>query len=80
MHAIANIDAATDDLAGDPEAEIRLVAGAHHAHEFALRILVFEGDALDLHRALRLGGRRSRVIVAGREQRKEGDDGQSAQQ
>ena len=80
LYAIADIDDAADDLAGDPEAEIRLVAGAHHAHEFARCILVFEGDALNLHRALRLGGCRSRVIVARREQRKEGDDGHGAQQ
>src|SRR5262249_13188008 len=79
LYAIADIDDAADDLAGDPEAEIRLVTGAHHAHKFARGILVFEGDALNLHRALRVGGCRRRSIVARREQRKEGDDGQGAQ-
>ena len=48
LYPVADIDDAADDLAGDPEAEVRLVAGAHHADEFALRILVFEGDALNL--------------------------------
>ena len=56
VHAVADIDDAGDDLAGDAEAEIGLVARAHHADEFARRILVLEGDALHLHRALRPGG------------------------
>ena len=35
VHAIADIDDAGDDLAGDAEAEIGLVARPHHADEFA---------------------------------------------
>jgi hypothetical protein len=80
VHAIADIDDAADHLAGDPEAEIRLVAGAHDAYEFARRILVFKGDALNLYRTLGFHGCRGRVIGARREQRKEGDDDHGAQQ
>ena len=56
IYAIADIDDAGDDLAGDAEAEIGFVAGAHHAHEFPRAILVLEGDALDPDRTLGLGG------------------------
>ena len=55
VHAVADIDDAGDDLAGDAEAEIGLVARAHHADEFARGVLVLEGDALHLHRAFALG-------------------------
>ena len=40
MHAIADIDDARDDLAGDAEAEIGLVARPHHADEFAAGVCV----------------------------------------
>ena len=70
---VADIDDAVHDLSGDPEAEIRLVAGAHHADEFARRHLVFESHALDLDRPRGFGNGRNRLVVAGR---KEGKDGQ----
>ena len=70
----------TDDLPGRAVGNKRslvahLPARVRDAHEFARRVLVFEGDALNLHRALRLGSCRSRLIVARREQRKKADDG-----
>ena len=43
-----------DDLAGDAEPEIGLVAGAHDADEFARRGAGLERDPLHLHRTLRL--------------------------
>ena len=56
VDAIADIDDPGDDLAGDAEAEIGLVARAHDADEFALGVRVLEGDPLHLHRTLDLMG------------------------
>ena len=64
LYAIADIDDAADDLAGDPEAEIRLVAGAHHAHEVARCSLVLEGKALNLHHGVLLSDAFMRKVVA----------------
>ncbi len=68
---IAGIDDAVGDLAGDAEAEIGLVAGAHDADEFPARVVRPERDLLHLHRALRLGDRRDRLVLARRKQRQE---------
>ena len=68
VDTIADIDDARDDLAGDAEAEIGLVARPHHADEFARGILVFERDALHLHRALALDRGRGRGLAAGEQQ------------
>ena len=52
-HDVADIDHPGDDLAGDAEAEIGLVARPHDADEFARGLSVLERDALHLDRALR---------------------------
>ena len=64
MHAVADIDVARDDLAGDPEAQIGLVAGAHHADEIAPRAVVPEGNTLHLDRPGGLCGRCCRLLTS----------------
>ena len=70
-HPVADIDEAGDDLAADAEAEIGLVARAHHADEFAAAVLVLEGDALHLDRALALRRGRRIGVAAGSSSRAE---------
>ena len=64
--AIADIDDARDDLAGDTEAEIGLVTRPHYAHEIPRAIRGLEADALDLDGALGLGRRRRIGFAAGK--------------
>jgi hypothetical protein len=66
-HAIADIDDALDDLAGNAEAEIGLITRPHHADEFARRVFVLEADPLHLHGALAFR-RGRRIGIAAREQ------------
>ena len=68
VHAVADIDDARDDLAGDAEAEIGFMPRPHHADEFARGVFAFEGDALHLHRALALDRGRGRGLAAGEQQ------------
>ena len=51
---IADIDDAGDNLAGDTEAEISLVACPHHADKVPRAIRALEADALNLHRTFGL--------------------------
>jgi len=53
-HAIAHVDRAVDDFAGNAEAEIDLMARTYHADELARRTLIRKTDALDLHRSIAL--------------------------
>src|SRR5262249_16681082 len=73
--AIADIDDALDDLAGDPEAEVGLVACAHDADEVARRAVTAEVHALDLHQTFRPGDGRDGSVLAGGKQGCEGQDG-----
>ena len=68
VNAVADIDDARDDLAGDAEAEIGLIARPHHADEFARGVFVFKGDALHLHRPFALDRGRGLGLAAGEEQ------------
>jgi len=77
-HTVADTDDAGHDLAGDAEAEVGLVAGAHDADEFAAGIVRLEGDALHLHGTLRHGGGRIGLVLTGGEQRKESDGDQGS--
>ena len=79
MHRVADIDAAGDHLAGDPEAQIGLMARPHHTHELAARIRRLERDPLHLHRALGPGGGGGRLLAAGGQQRQQRDGGERAQ-
>jgi hypothetical protein len=79
MDEIADIDDPFGDLAGDAEGEIGLVARAHDADEFATRIFRLKRDPLHLYRTLGLGDGGNRLILAGREQRQQGEGGECSQ-
>ena len=71
VHAVADIDDAGDDLAGDAEAEIGLVARPHHADEFAAAVSWFSNATrCTLHRALGLGGGRGIGLAAGEQEQR----------
>src|SRR4029079_2447388 len=57
MDAIAHVDQARDHLAADPKTQIGLVSCADDTDKIAGRVLGLKGNALDLHRALRLWSR-----------------------
>ena len=69
-HPVADIDDAGDDLAGDAEAEIGLVARPHHADEFARGVVALERHALHLHRALGPRRRRGIGLAAGEQEQR----------
>ncbi len=71
FHAVADIDDAGDDLAGDAKAEIGLVARAHHAHELTRPVRILEVDPLHHHRALGLHGWGGVGLTAGQSQRRD---------
>lgn len=48
-HPVAGVDPPLHDLAGDPEAEVRLVPRPDDPDEGARRLARLEGDAFDLH-------------------------------
>jgi hypothetical protein len=79
LHAVADIDDAGDDLAGDAEAEIGLVARPHHADELARGVRPLEGDALHQHGPRHFDGRRGVGLTAGQNE-KSGKGHQRAEQ